>query len=149
MALFVPAKTVLFFYCKQCCGAGAGTFLVGWEEEDVVKAKTLFLLHFSLFLNEKEPEPVKKKVPEAEASQKKTGSATLVVSTVTTRRENFYRYRQCCGVRSWSLFDRLQVLFFTGSSSNSLSYKNRLKSSKKHVFAFTWKNECGSGSTAL
>ena len=38
---------------------------------------------------------------------------------------------------SRSFFDRLrlQVLFFTGSGS--FSYKNRLKSSKKHVFAFT------------
>ena len=40
-------------------------------------------------------------------------------------------------LRSRSFFDRLrlQVLFFTGSGS--FSYKNRLKSSKKNVFAFT------------
>ena len=42
-------------------------------------------------------------------------------------------------LRSRSTFDRLrlQVLFFTGSGSGSSSYKNRLKSSKTHVFAFT------------
>ena len=41
-----------------------------------VKAITFFLLLFSLFLYEKEPEPVKK-VPGAGAGQKRTGSATL------------------------------------------------------------------------
>ena len=45
-----------------------------------MKAKTLFLLLFSLFLYEKEPEPVKK-VPGAGAGQKRTGSATLVIGT--------------------------------------------------------------------
>ena len=35
--------------------------LCGWIRCEDVKAKTVFLLLFSLFLYEKEPEPVKKK----------------------------------------------------------------------------------------
>ena len=53
---------VIFLSKHQCCGAGAGRsryFLVGagvkmWRQKH-------FLLLFSLFLYEKEPEPVKKK----------------------------------------------------------------------------------------
>ena len=50
-----------------------------------MKAKTIFLLLFNLFLNEKVPEPVKKStVPGAGAGQKRTGSATLVMLVTRT-----------------------------------------------------------------
>ena len=47
---------------EQCCGAGAGRsrYFFGRSRCKDVKAKTCFLLLFSLFLYEEEPEPVKK-----------------------------------------------------------------------------------------
>ena len=51
--------------------------LFGRSRCEDVKAKTLLLL-FSLFLYEMEPEAGEKKVPGAEAGQKRTGPATLV-----------------------------------------------------------------------
>ena len=51
------------------------------------------------------------------------------------------RYRQCCGARPFftGCGSGSRYFFFTGSSSGSgsFSYKNRLRSSKKNVFAFT------------
>ena len=43
--------------------------------------------------------------------------------------------RQCCGAGPLLTGSGSRYFFFTGSGSSS--YKNRLKSSKKHVFAFT------------
>ena len=42
---------------------------------------------------------------------------------------------QCCGAGPFLTGSGSRYFFFTGSGS--FSYKNRLKSSKKHVFAFT------------
>ena len=44
-------------------------------------------------------------------------------------------YSQCCGAGPFLTGSSSRYFFFTGSSS--FSYKNWLKSSKKHVFAFT------------
>ena len=45
------------------------------------------------------------------------------------------RHDQCCGAGPLLTGSGSRYFFFTGSGSSS--YKNRLKSSKKHVFAFT------------
>ena len=50
-------------YGRQCCGAGAGTLLVGSGAGADVRCegKNMFLLFFSLFF-EKDPEPVKNRI---------------------------------------------------------------------------------------
>ena len=51
--------------------------LCGWIRCEDVEAKTVFLLLFSLFLYEKEPEPVEKGTWSRSSTKKRTGFATL------------------------------------------------------------------------
>ena len=65
--------------CGQCYGAGAGwsRYFFGQSRSQCKdeKAKTCFLLLFSLFLYKEEPEPVKKKYLEPEPEPVKSGPA--------------------------------------------------------------------------
>ena len=89
------------------------------------RQKHVFLLLFSLFLYEKEPEPVKK-VPGAGAGQKRTGSATLLKKSpqVWPKMKNksnllpgfwsrpvlgWLRLREF-STRSWNFFKRLRIV---------------------------------------
>ena len=56
----------------------------------------MFLLLYSLFLYEKEPVPVKKKVPGAGAGQKRTGSATLLLTFTNSLLKKIYLLFKDC-----------------------------------------------------
>ena len=59
----------------------------------------------------------------------------LPVPFVTLLLPRHFCYRQCCGAGPFLIGSDSRYFFFTGSGS--FSYKNRLKSSKENVFAFT------------